>query len=307
MFVYGAQFHRPPNPPRAQRRRDIKNLKKLGFNTVKMWCPWNWLNPAEGVYDFEELIEIMEFAAEEGLKVLVNTVLENAPYWLSDKYPDALYVNSKGMRMELQARDNTPTGGWPGLCLDHPGALKHASDFLGAMAKTLGKYDNLLLWDCWSEPHIEPVSMSHQYGTIEDWLFCYCDHTKAKYRMWLQEKYDTLDGLNEAWFRKYRDWSEVNPPRLFGGAYPDMINWRRFMAEEIAVQMAWRVEVLKRNDPGKHPVMSHSSIPYHTQGLGKWGCDDFLLAEKTDKYGLSVFPGWGEKTQEMWEFMYGLH
>lgn len=46
IFVYGAQFHRPPNPPETQRKQDIKNFKKLGFNTVKsqarLWAFWQY-------------------------------------------------------------------------------------------------------------------------------------------------------------------------------------------------------------------------------------------------------------------------
>ncbi len=57
-------------------------------------------------------------AADAGLEVVINTIIENAPYWLEERRPDARYVDSEDRPVHLTAAMNTPGGGWPGLCFD---------------------------------------------------------------------------------------------------------------------------------------------------------------------------------------------
>ena len=42
-MLYGAQYYRPPFPGRACWRRDLAHMKELGFNCVKHWAVWNWI------------------------------------------------------------------------------------------------------------------------------------------------------------------------------------------------------------------------------------------------------------------------
>ncbi|MCK5380036.1 MAG: beta-galactosidase, partial [Candidatus Latescibacteria bacterium] len=185
LFFYGAQFYRPPNPPEEERMRDLENVKKLGFNIIKVFAEWNWINYKEDIYDFGDLVEIIEKALELEIYIDINTRIEQAPYWVAEKYPDSYYRNSRKFKIELQTRGNTPTGGWPGLCFDHPGAKLEAQKFLIQCAKVLGKYENVLIFDCWNEPHIEPSIVFHSSG-VEEGLFCYCENTIGAYREWLK-------------------------------------------------------------------------------------------------------------------------
>ena len=116
--VIGAQYYRPPNPPRDDWARDLLRMNEAGLTTVKLWACWSWMNPDEGVYDFDDLDELIALAADAGLEVVINTIIENAPYWLEERRPDARYVDSEDRPVHLTAAMNTPGGGWPGLCFD---------------------------------------------------------------------------------------------------------------------------------------------------------------------------------------------
>ena len=179
-FIYGTQFYRPPNPPKDQRKQDLENIKKLGFNIIKIFAEWNWINHYEDKYDYEELIEIILEAKKLDITIDINIRIEQAPCWVAEKYPDSYYIDSNDRKVELQARSNTPTGGWPGLCLDHPGARKEAGKFLKQCALNLGKYENVKIFDCWNEPHIEPVDPTGSSG-IRDLLFLYFTYTIKSY------------------------------------------------------------------------------------------------------------------------------
>ena len=86
--TFGAQYYRPPNPPREDWRRDLELMKETGCNTVKLWACWSWMAPDDGGYDFADLDELMDHAGDIGLRVVINTIIENAPYRLEERLPD---------------------------------------------------------------------------------------------------------------------------------------------------------------------------------------------------------------------------
>lgn len=291
-FFYGTQFYRPPNPPSAQRARDLENVKSLGFNVIKIFAEWNWINHHEGVYDFGELIEIAQQAEQLDIAIVVNTRLEQAPYWLVEKYPDSLYVNARGRQIEIQTRGNTPTGGWPGVCLDHSGAREEAGRFLKEIAQALGGYESVQIFDCWNEPYIEPMDFSDR-ASLGDVLFCYCPSTVAKYREWLKSEYGSIGRINATWFRRYRDFNDINPPRRLMD-YVDMMQWRTFMSWSMAEQMSWRCATLKGCLPEGKRVMSHTALFGAVSGFGLHGCDEHQMSKDLDLFGISCFPLWAE-------------
>ena len=303
-FYYGTQFYRAPSPPRDERRHHLERIvEEAGFNIIKIWPTWTWCNPEEGSYEFEELHEIMAACDELGLKVNVNPSLESAPYWLEQRYPDSRFVSALGEVMYLRGMQCNPTGGWPGLCMDHPGVREQAGIFLTTLARELDGYESLLVWDCWNEPMIEPTRSARFWATPDARLFCYCQHTIAAFRSWLKERYGTLDALNDAWARRFSDWDQIDPPRMHG-TYADWLDWRRFVMDGTVDQIRFRYAALRAGDSRKRPIMSHftqlQALPggldidpgkrlYTTQGVDPW-----RLADECDMWGTSLFPnGWG--------------
>lgn len=66
MFIYGAQYYRAPNPPRGERKKDIEQMARLGFNVVKIQAHWNWINHQPGLFDFGEIEELLDYATQGG-------------------------------------------------------------------------------------------------------------------------------------------------------------------------------------------------------------------------------------------------
>lgn len=289
IFTYGVQYYRPPNPPRGERKRDLKEIKRLGFNTIKVWAMWNWCNPKPDVFDFEELKELLDWAEENDLKVIINTILENAPYWLLEEYPEARYRTADNQPIDLQARENTPSGGWPGLCLDHQWVREKAKEFLTRLTEEFKTHPALLGWDIWNEPHMEPVSI--EWDLPERNLYCYCESTLKEFINWLKSRYENIEKLNSLWHTRYTAWHQVMPPRRWG-AYPAMMDWLRFIQDNMARIMAWRASVIKAVDKG-HFVMSHIGLDgIITRGVFKTSVDDWKLAREVERWGCSWFPRW---------------
>lgn len=295
MFVYGTQFYRPPNPPRAERTAALEQIAgPLGFNTIKVWIMWNWCNPEPGVYDFEELDEIMDACDRLGLRVIVNTILETAPYWLDEQHPSARYVNADLEPLKLRGRSSDPSGGWPGLCLDHGAVRAAAADFLAAVARRVKDRPSFFGYDCWNEPHVEPAWFNSMWPTPNQMLFCYCDSTMREFRLWLAAKYGTVAALNAAWVRRFRAWDDVAPPQTHG-TYADWLDWRRFMIGRMSEQMAFRVGALRAADPD-HAIMSHGAKFPPLDPLALSVVDNVALVEPLDRWGCAVFPKWHRMT-----------
>ncbi|MGH7903150.1 MAG: beta-galactosidase [Candidatus Dormibacteraceae bacterium] len=283
-FTYGAQYYRPPNPPRQDWRRDLGLMREHGFNTVKFWACWSWIAGRPGEMDFSELDALMDLAATEGLKVVVNVILENAPYWLERRHPEARYRAHDGMEVQMTAAINTPGGGWPGLCFDNRAVREAGTEFLEATVRRYRDHPALAVWDVWNEPHLEP---SWYYP---DRMFCYCDASVSLFRAWARNRYPGIDSLNAVWARRYSDWHEVLPPRAFE-TYPDLIDWRTFWLENLAGWLGWKIEAVKRID-SQHPVMTHVASSGYQGTLATNSWDEWLLSRSVDMFGTSSFPRW---------------
>jgi beta-galactosidase GanA len=284
MTTLGAQYYRPPNPPREDWRRDLERMKSAGMNTVKLWACWSWINSSERVFDFEDLAELLDYAGEIGLDVVVNTIIENAPYWLEQNAPEAHYRDHEGGEVRLTAAMNTPGGGWPGLCFDNPTVVDAAAEFLAALVKRFDGHPALTTWDVWNEPHLEPASY------YPERIFCYCDASVARFLAWLRARYETIDHLNAAWSRRFSNWSEVAPPRAFE-AVPDMLDWREFWIENLNGWLDWRVAAVRAAGTTK-TVMTHVALSGFTGQLATHSLDEFTLTGSVDAFGTSSFPTW---------------
>jgi beta-galactosidase len=283
-IVIGAQYYRPPNPPAEDWERDLKMMADAGMNTVKFWACWSWMNPEEGRYDFADLDRLMEIASGAGLKVVLNVILEDAPYWLEQKVPEARYADAENRTIRLGAAMNTPGGGWPGLCFDNEPVMTTGLAFLAAMVERYKDHPALLSWDVWNEPHLEPASY------FPDRLYCYCDASVSAFRGWLKERYGSLDALNDRWARRFSDWNQVEPPRLFE-AVPDMLDWREYWFENLKSWLKARVRTTKQVG-ATQPVMTHVALSGFTGQLATHTLDEWMLTGDVDGFGTSSFPTW---------------
>ena len=243
-MYFGTQYYRPPFPYKEYWRRDIEHIRKLNFNVVKLWAVWNWIEPVPNQFDFSELDELVGICRKNGLKVIINTIPEGAPYWTAKGFEDSFYKTADGEILYYSGAANLPSAGWPGLCPDSEEALRLMCNFIYEVCKHYSGDDTVFCIDVWNEPHLEPM---FDYSNR---LLCYCSHSQEKFRKWLKEKYFSLDNLNNAWFRKYVSWDQVEAPRRFGTA-ADMMDWRRFWLYNLADWLKCRVDAARKGSPGK--------------------------------------------------------
>ncbi len=166
---------------------------------------------------------------------------------------------------------------------------RHIEQFLERLAKVVSSHESFYAWDIWSEPHIVQWSW---VDYIKDPWFCYCKNSQNRFISWLNEKYKTIDALNEAWYRTHKSWEEVVAPRYVSlSSFRDLLDWIEFNIEKIAQDLEWKTKLLRKGDKD-HLISSHAAISsvYGIPGIGYGASDDWRLSEKVDVWGTSFYP-----------------
>ena len=290
-FIYGAEFFRPTNPPRALRAEMLKAIaNEYKFNIIRIYCSWVYLNPEPGKFDFTEVEEVLADCDRLGLKVLMGAVIEEAPYWLEAAHPEARFVDALGVPQRLQTVGKNMSGGWPSLCMDWAPVREAAERFLLELARVVSKHSSMYAYDVWNEPQLEPSGGREFNASTDQKLYCYCNKTVASFQTWLKERYGTLEKLGEAWIRRYPGWEVIDPPRG-PGSYIDWVDWRRFMIERSTEEMRFRVKTLRSVDTRSilesHVFSQAAILPLALEAINPW-----RLAELMEYWGLSCFPRW---------------
>jgi len=283
LFPLGSHLCREPMPPMAELKRDMENLKRHGFNLVKLQEHWMVDEPREGQFDFSRYEELIEHAATLDLGVYLGLTCEQAPNWLWRKHPGCRMLGRNGLPVAYQAQSTLPADGKPGPCFDHPGARAEQERFITQLVRTLGRFENVVVWNTWQEIGYWAEGLAGQ-------PVCYCEHTLAFFREWLCERYSDLDGLNRAWNARFLDWEDVQPDRVAGGrnALPQDVDWRYFMDNvQIGRVLRERARVIRAADPLQRPVFAHKGGPI----IG--GGTDWTYARCQDFLGSSCYPAWG--------------
>lgn len=260
-------------------RRDIGNMKSLGFSFVKGWVNWRETEPEPFHYSVEYVKRLFKYSSENRMSVILQLYLEFGPDWVGRKYRDSLYESERGDRIIPQ--------GSPGVCLDHPEARKHAERFMKKIASEVKSEKNFYGWDLWSEPHTIQWVFNQSGGQS---LYCYCPSSLKRFRTWLKKRYGTVDEVNRSWHRDFGKMEDVQPPRFLVLHYAkENLDWIEFNVLKLKEDLEWRVKTVKSADK-EHIITSHSDTTslFHNPLYGN--PNDWEMAKCVDMWGVSLYP-----------------
>jgi beta-galactosidase len=280
-FLYGSEYYRAPTPDRKYWADDLRRMADHGFNAVKFFVQWRWVHRGPDRWFFEDHDELMGLAGKAGLSVTINLIFDTSPVWLFDQYPDAYMITAEGQRLESKACSCRAIGGYPGPCLNHPGAWTERERFLRQVVDRYGQHPAMGMWDVWNEPESNLYLRKPDNKT----LVCYCEHCRLGFLNWLKEKYTTVERLNDVWGRCYPDFSQVELPRD-RHTFTDMVDWRLFCLDSLAGEGKRRIESTRSAD-SVHPVYLHP-VPNTWHFNAVTGVDTFQMAQGCDCFAGSV-------------------
>lgn len=255
---YGGDYNPEQWPPEVW-EEDMRLLKKAHIDMVTLnTFSWAALQPSENEYCFDRLDRIMELVRENGLKVCLATSTAAHPAWMAMRYPEVLRTEFNGMKRKFGGRHNS--------CPNSPVYRKYSARLAGLLAERYKNYDNIAAW------HI-----SNEYGGE-----CYCDNCQRAFRVWLKEKYKTLETLNKAWNTSfwghtYYQWDEIVVPNLLSEhfAYDRTmfqgisLDYRRFNSDSLLECYKGEYMAIKAITP-KIPITTNLMGAYKPLNYQKW-------------------------------------
>ena len=150
----GFQYYRAPTPDKTLWAKDLEKIASDGYNTVKYWIQWRWNEPEEGKFYFDDIDELMDLAEKNGLKVVLNIILDVSPIWLIKDYPESAMITANGVRAEGFATEYRQIGGVPGPCFNWGKGDVLQKRFISECVKRYALHPALLMWDVWNEPEL---------------------------------------------------------------------------------------------------------------------------------------------------------
>jgi len=266
MLNFGGDYN-PEQWPEPVWLEDMELMRQAGVNLVSLGVfAWARLEPREGEYRFDWLDRVMDLLHDNAIRVNLATPTASPPPWFSRAYPDALPVNRDGVRLTHGSRDT--------YCVSAPAYRAASARIATVLAERYAGHAALAMW------HVH-----NEYGT-----WCYCDHTAAAFRSWLQSRHKDLDALNEAWTtafwsQGYAAWEDIQPPRAtqYLPNPAQLLDYRRFLSDEMLGHFTQARDILRRHTPGT-PITTNFAF-------GDWvPIDGWSWAKELDLIAIDCYP-----------------
>lgn len=272
-MLYGGDYN-PNQWGKEVWKEDMRIFRDARINsaTINVFS-WSKIQPAEDVYDFSELDEIIDMLSAEGYDIVLATATGAMPAWMVTRYPETARVDFEGRRHRFGGRHNA--------CPHSPVFQKYAARLAEKLAERYG-----------SNPHIACWHISNEYGGE-----CYCPECEQQFRLWLRRKYKTLDALNDAWNMEFwghlvYSWDEIVVPNALGDAIGRektafaglSIDYRRFMSDSILENFKMERDAIRKYD---------KTTPITTNLMGTYkGLDYFKWAKEMDIVSWDNYPAY---------------
>lgn len=291
-FMTGAMyapFCRTLPAPMEEWDNDMKNMADLGYRVVHGFAEWHQIEYEKGKFDFSKVDHMVECAARHGITAIVNVATMNnvgfySPRWLMEEYRGTGrgYVDAEG-QSQYEGQFRVP-------CIDDPIYQAYARRYLAEVAKHFADDKRVGGYVIWGEPFL------FRPGKENKVAICYCEHTVAKFRNWLKERYQTIEALNKAWSTEgpadYIDFCQLFPPTASSrqqGGFVSWEDWREFMETNLADHIKAANRIFKENG-AMQPTIVEMLTGIHNN------IDSWKLAECSDIVGTSCFGRPGRMT-----------
>lgn len=181
------------------------------------------------------------------------------PAWMAKKYPEVLRTDFDGRAHKFGMRHNS--------CPNSVIYKKYSKALAGELAKHFKNQKNIVIW------HI-----NNEYGGE-----CYCDNCAKAFRVWLKNKYKTLDELNFQWNTRFwshvfYDWDEIELPDTrtefcFGAtrsSHPGIaLDYKRFNSDSMMHNLMDEIAAVKEHIPDAK-FTTNFMMTFKTLDYKKW-------------------------------------
>ena len=279
-ILYGGDYN-PNQWSRDIWDEDMRLFSRAGINsaTVNVFS-WAKLQPSEQEYNFDELDDIMEMLSRENYDIVLATSTGALPAWMFKHYPEVGRTDFEGRRHKFGNRHNA--------CPNSLVYRTFAKRLAEKLAERYGSNEHVVCW------HV-----NNEYGGA-----CYCENCEKAFRVWLKDKYKTLEAVNKAWNMEFwghtvYEWDEIVLPNILGDARgPEKtafaglsVDYRRFMSDSMLENFKMERDAIRFFDP-------HTVITTNLMGTYK-NLDYFKWAKEMDIVSWDNYPTYNTPWSEV--------
>ena len=246
----------------------LRRVRELGFEVVDTYIPWSVHEQKRGEFAFHGNRDVESFlrACEaEELFVIARPGPHINAELTEFGYPPRLVRNER-----LQART---ASGSPAIHVIPPKAfpiLSYASDeFFGEVTHWFDAVCPILARNQYPDGPIVLVQADNEHSyffKLTPYDVDYSEPAVAHFRRVLQEKYNTVEQLNQAYRTDFNSFEEVEPPRRFEATsreeIPPYLDWA-YAKERYLTDGVHRVASMLRERGITNVPISHNSPGWH--------------------------------------------
>ncbi|NLX75973.1 MAG: beta-galactosidase [Clostridiaceae bacterium] len=196
-IYYGVAYY-PEQKTEEELQHDLKLITESGINTVRMAeFAWSTIEPSEGEYHFDWLINVINYLGENGVKSVICTPTACPPVWLVKKHPEILYVDNRGV--------TRPFGGRRIYCYNNEIYRQYSERIAEKIGEVFGKNPYVIGFQIDNEPAQEATGR------------CACPVCRKKFREYLKKKYRSIREYNKKslgtfWSQEYESFDDIDIP-----------------------------------------------------------------------------------------------
>lgn len=272
-ILYGGDYN-PNQWSKDIWQEDMRIFKDAHINTATINVfSWAKIQPSEHEYNFDELDEIVDMLSKENYDIVFATSTAALPGWMVRKYPEVMFTDYEGRQHKFGGRHNACPNS---LVFKH-----YARELAYKLAERYA--DN---------PHVTCWHVSNEYGNE-----CFCENCQKAFRVWLKDKYKTIDALNRAWNMEFwghtvYDWDDVVPPNALSDGIGSektafagiSIDYRRFYSDS-------QLACFKMERDAIRSVKPDAFVTTNLMGTFK-GLDYFKWAKEMDVVSWDNYPSY---------------
>ena len=216
---------------------DLKRMLETGIETIRIAeFAWNKFEKEEGIFTFDFFDRFMRVVEKTAMKVIFCTPTATPPAWASHNYPEILNVSRDGVRYQHGHRRH--------YNYNSPKYRQLCSCITEKIAEHYGKHSSISGWQIDNELNCE----------IDEF---YSESDTHAFRIFLRQKYDSLEALNQAWGtvfwnQDYTSWEQVFVPRTVitkEGNPHQKLDYLRFVSESAISFTRLQSEIIRKYIP----------------------------------------------------------
>lgn len=216
-LVLGTCYY-PEHWPEAMWRADLERMLETGIEVIRVAeFAWSKTEPEEGIFTYDFFDRFLDLCDAVGMKVIFGTPTATPPAWLTEKYPEVLNVDVEGHTYYHGARRH--------YNYNAPVYRMLAARIVEKLGEHYAKRGCVIGWQIDNELNCE----TDEFHSEAD---------SAAFRLFLRDKYGTLDALNAAWGtvfwnQTYTAWEQVHVPRktISNSTNPhEVLDYTRFVS-----------------------------------------------------------------------------